>query len=74
MFPLIFRSSPYDIGQSKHHARELRQKILQGVDQMSLFSHEECLVLERNIDEVSSLAEQGQYKPCTVDRAPLRNK
>ncbi|XP_026676084.1 uncharacterized protein LOC103504852 [Diaphorina citri] len=68
------RSSPYDIGQSKHHARELRQKILQGVNQMSLFSHEECLALERNIDEVSSLAEQGQYKPCTVDRAPLRNK
>uniref|UniRef100_A0A8D9AAC6 RNA demethylase ALKBH5 n=1 Tax=Cacopsylla melanoneura TaxID=428564 RepID=A0A8D9AAC6_9HEMI len=41
---------------------------------MSLFSHEECLLLERHVDHVTKMADHGQFKPCSVDRAPLRNK
>ncbi|KAL1452501.1 hypothetical protein WDU94_006727 [Cyamophila willieti] len=68
------RPTPYNIGHSKHYEREIRLKIQGGITQMSLFSHEECLLLEQHVEHVTKMADHGQFKSCTVDRAPLRNK
>lgn len=53
---------------------EEAQKVKSGIQQLRLFSPEECAKIEARIDEVVSRAEKGLYKEHTVDRAPLRNK
>ncbi|XP_063240243.1 RNA demethylase ALKBH5-like isoform X2 [Bacillus rossius redtenbacheri] len=50
------------------------KRIHTGIQQRRLFDGEQCALIERKIDEVVTLADRGEYKPCTVDRAPLRNK
>ncbi|GLH15683.1 Putative alkylated DNA repair protein alkB-like protein 5 [Gryllus bimaculatus] len=61
-----------------HHSVDdnlvLLKQIHTGIQQRRLFDSEECDAIERKIDEVVKLADQGKYKQCTVDRAPLRSK
>uniref|UniRef100_A0A915JG07 Uncharacterized protein n=1 Tax=Romanomermis culicivorax TaxID=13658 RepID=A0A915JG07_ROMCU len=50
------------------------RKITDGIDQMKLFSRDECSEIEQCIDDVVLLGEEGFYRTKTVDRAPLRVK
>ncbi|CAG2055067.1 unnamed protein product [Timema podura] len=50
------------------------KRIHTGIQQRRLFDNDQCAMIENKIDEVVELADGGKYKPCTVDRAPLRNK
>jgi alkylated DNA repair protein alkB family protein 5 len=50
------------------------EKIHAGIMQRVLFDHEDCLEIEKKIDEVVENGEKGLYREKTVDRAPLRNK
>lgn len=52
----------------------LLKQIHTGIQQRRLFDGDQCAAIENKIDEVVELADQGKYKPCTVDRAPLRSK
>ncbi|KPP59655.1 RNA demethylase ALKBH5-like [Scleropages formosus] len=53
---------------------EEARKVRSGITQLSVFSADECALIEAKIDEVVSRAEKGLYREHTVDRAPLRNK
>lgn len=53
---------------------EILSRVHDGIQQLRLFDTAECEVIEKKIDEVVALAEKGSYRPCTVDRAPLRSK
>ncbi|XP_054288989.1 RNA demethylase ALKBH5-like [Macrosteles quadrilineatus] len=46
----------------------------EGIQQKRLFDDVQCTKIEAKIDRVVERADKGKYKPCTVDRAPLRNK
>lgn len=48
--------------------------IKEGVKQKRLFDDAQCTKIEDKIERVVERADKGKYKPCTVDRAPLRNK
>lgn len=48
--------------------------IKEGVKQKRLFDDAQCTKIEEKIERVVERADKGKYKPCTVDRAPLRNK
>ena len=50
------------------------QKIHAGITQRVLFDDQDCLKIEKKIDEVVENGEKGRYREKTVDRAPLRNK
>ena len=50
------------------------QKIHEGIKQRVLFDPEDCLKIEKKIDEVVANAAEGQYREKTVDKAPLRIK
>jgi alkylated DNA repair protein alkB family protein 5 len=63
--------SPY---QSVEDNLVILKQIHRGIQQRRLFDNEQCAAIEEKIDEVVQLADKGKYKPCTVDRAPLRNK
>ncbi|KAM3624608.1 uncharacterized protein V6R79_025499 [Siganus canaliculatus] len=56
--------------QREQEARRVRSSILQ----QSIFSPEECALIEGKIDDVVAQGEAGLYREHTVDRAPLRNK
>ena len=49
-------------------------KIWSSIQVRRLFDSDASSIVEAKIDEVCRNAEKGVYKPCTVDRAPLRNK
>ena len=49
-------------------------KVWSSISVRRLFDKEASAVIEEKIDEVCRNAEKGIFKPCTVDRAPLRNK
>ncbi|XP_028317376.1 RNA demethylase ALKBH5 [Gouania willdenowi] len=57
---------------------ELREqearRVSSSIQQKSIFTPEECVLIEEKIDEVVAKAEAGLYRQHTVDRAPLRNK
>ena len=55
-------------------AEESRRRITESVESKVLFSREECEEIEERILEVCKKGDRGGYKPCTVDRAHLRNK
>ncbi|XP_046406293.1 RNA demethylase ALKBH5-like isoform X2 [Ischnura elegans] len=50
------------------------KRIRAGIEQTVIFNNEQCSLIESKIDEVISMADEGVYKPCSVDRAPLRTK
>lgn len=50
------------------------EKIHKGILQRVLFEEEDCVKIEKKIDEVVENAEKGQYREKTVDKAPLRIK
>lgn len=50
------------------------QRVKGGIMQKSIFTPEECALIEEKIDEVVANGEAGLYRDHTVDRAPLRNK
>lgn len=66
--------SDYEERPPEEEEEEEAQKVKSGIQQLRLFSPEECAKIEARIDEVVSRAEKGLYKEHTVDRAPLRNK
>ena len=51
-----------------------RRRITESVESKVLFSREDCEEIEERILEVCKKGDRGGYKPCTVDRAHLRNK
>lgn len=66
--------SPVSFEKPRPAGRNLVRKITDGIDQMKLFSREECTQIEHCIDNVVLNGEEGSYKRETVDRAPLRVK
>ncbi|XP_065110365.1 RNA demethylase ALKBH5 [Paramisgurnus dabryanus] len=50
------------------------RKVKSSIKQASIFTSEECALIEAKIDEVVAKADKGLYREHTVDRAPLRNK
>jgi alkylated DNA repair protein alkB family protein 5 len=62
------------------HRRTIEEEIAildlikEGIQQKRLFDDVQCTKIEAKIDRVVERADKGKYKPCTVDRAPLRNK
>ncbi|KAK6170072.1 hypothetical protein SNE40_018552 [Patella caerulea] len=56
-----------------HHGDELK-KVHSGIEQRRLFTSAQCAEIEKKIDDVVAKANRNEYKDCTVDRAPLRNK
>ncbi|KAL3066722.1 RNA demethylase ALKBH5 [Gymnodraco acuticeps] len=49
-------------------------RVKSSILQESIFSPEECALIEEKIDDVVTRGEAGLYREHTVDRAPLRNK
>lgn len=72
------RKSSDSYGSYRQHStydKEVElQKVHQGIRQRIFFDKEECDKIEAKIDEVVEIANTGEYKPRTVDRAPLRVK
>lgn len=54
--------------------KDERNKVKSGVEQHRFFDDKQCREIEKKIDDVVRLAANGEYKPNTVDRAPLRCK
>lgn len=50
------------------------RRVRSSIQQKTIFTPEECALIEKKIDEVVAQAEAGHYREHTVDRAPLRNK
>ena len=50
------------------------EKIWSSVKVRRLFDSEASALIESKIDQIVQDADKGAFKPCTVDRAPLRNK
>ena len=50
------------------------EKIWSSVKVRRLFDSEASALIESKIDQIVQDADNGAFKPCTVDRAPLRNK
>ncbi|XP_069122726.1 RNA demethylase ALKBH5-like [Argopecten irradians] len=74
-----YGSDKYNSPRNRNNRHELSRedelrKVNAGIKQRSLFSSEECKVIEEKIDSVVKHAKHGDYKEHTVDRAPLRNK
>uniref|UniRef100_A0A1B6EQ09 RNA demethylase ALKBH5 n=1 Tax=Cuerna arida TaxID=1464854 RepID=A0A1B6EQ09_9HEMI len=71
-----FMSGPFYWSQYRTIEEEiaLLDLIKTGIKQKRLFDDAQCTKIEEKIDRVVERAEKGKYKPCTVDRAPLRNK
>jgi alkylated DNA repair protein alkB family protein 5 len=67
------RRKSLESNSANDDASEL-EKIHAGIMQRVLFDHEDCLEIEKKIDEVVENGEKGLYREKTVDRAPLRNK
>jgi len=72
------RDDRKDHRDEKRHStstgNETADKIAASTSATQLFSDAECRVIERKIDEVVAAGANGEYKPCTVDKTPLRNK
>ena len=49
-----------------------KKRILESVETESLFDKTSASIIEWNIDNIVSEAKRDKFKPCTVDRAPLR--
>uniref|UniRef100_A0A1B6DAH8 Uncharacterized protein n=1 Tax=Clastoptera arizonana TaxID=38151 RepID=A0A1B6DAH8_9HEMI len=80
-----FKCEKYDSSEKRYMIYPMAQRTIEeeievlnlirdGVMQKRLFDDRECNKIEAKIDKVVARAEKGKYKPCTVDRAPLRNK
>ena len=50
------------------------EKIWSTVKVRRLFDSEACSVIEAKIEKVVEDAKKGLFRPCTVDKAPLRTK
>ncbi|XP_035493470.2 RNA demethylase ALKBH5 [Scophthalmus maximus] len=72
-----YRESDDECAHSDDSA-ELREQEARRVSgsilQQSVFTAEECALIEEKIDDVVAKGEAGLYREHTVDRAPLRNK
>lgn len=56
-------------------AREQEARLVSSsIQQQSIFTAEECALIEDKIDHIVAQAEAGHFREHTVDRAPLRNK
>ncbi|KAG7491933.1 hypothetical protein MATL_G00009260 [Megalops atlanticus] len=69
-----YHDSEEDFSDPEEQREVEARKVKSGITQVSIFSTEECSVIEAKIDEVVSNGEKGLYREHTVDRAPLRNK
>lgn len=69
-----YHDSEEDFSDPEEQREVEARKVKSGITQVSIFSPEECSVIESKIDEVVSKGEKGLYREHTVDRAPLRNK
>lgn len=64
-----------DASDQEQREREAEaQRVKSGIKQATVFSAEECALIEQKIDEVVAKGDKGLYREHTVDRAPLRNK
>lgn len=73
-----FRESDDDDCEHSDDSTELREqearRVRSSIQQRSIFTPEECALIEEKIDDVVAQGEAGLYREHTVDRAPLRNK
>ncbi|CAG0882194.1 unnamed protein product [Darwinula stevensoni] len=53
---------------------EVKQKVKAGLKQYKLFGPKECQIIENQIEGIVEKGNSGALKPCTLDRAHLRNK
>lgn len=67
------KSHYQDLDDSWSNADEL-SKVHAGIKQRRLFNDDQCEKIEEKINETVKIADKGEYKSHTVDRAPLRNK
>lgn len=69
-------NSPHRLSPSDPPDEDLPmlKQLNEGIEQRRLFTEDQCSRIEQKINEVVETAELDEYKPCTVDRAPLRNK
>ena len=71
---LSSRRHRYDDESSDEEHISEKKRILSGIEQHKFFTKDEIEVIERKIDETVQQADDGCFKPRTVDRAPLRVK
>lgn len=73
-----YRESDDDDYDHSDDSAELREqearRVKSSIQQRSIFTSEECALIEEKIDDVVAKGEAGLYREHTVDRAPLRNK
>lgn len=59
---------------SAEHREQEARRVRSSIQQKSIFTPEECSLIEEKIDDVVAQGEAGLLREHTVDRAPLRNK
>lgn len=73
-----YRESDDEEYEHSDDSAELREqeahRVRSSIQQKSIFTPEECTLIEEKIDQVVAQGEAGLYREHTVDRAPLRNK
>ncbi|XP_048871138.1 RNA demethylase ALKBH5-like [Brienomyrus brachyistius] len=69
-----YHDSEEDLSDPEERREAEARRVKSSIEQLSIFSPEECELIEAKIDEVVSSGEKGLYREHTVDRAPLRNK
>ncbi|KAL6110976.1 alkbh5 [Pungitius sinensis] len=68
-------NNDYEHSDDSAESREQEAvRVKSSILQESIFTPEECALIEEKIDDVVSKGEAGLYREHTVDRAPLRNK
>ncbi|XP_040569870.1 uncharacterized protein [Lepeophtheirus salmonis] len=67
-------SSPHPNRRRDGSEDRIREKVRAGVKTHKLYDGDACRRIENEIEKVVLKAERGDYKPCTVDRSPLRIK
>lgn len=69
-----YRESDDDDSDYEERRDAEARKVKSSIKQASIFTQEECALIEAKIDEVVAKGDKGLYREHTVDRAPLRNK
>ncbi|XP_041960352.1 RNA demethylase ALKBH5 isoform X2 [Alosa sapidissima] len=70
-----YREESEEDAASDQEQREAEaRRVKSGIKQATVFSAQECALIEQKIDEVVAKGDKGLYREHTVDRAPLRNK
>lgn len=64
----------YSDSDGFRNRNEEAQRVNEGISQHQIFNSRQCREIERKIDETVQMGKSGDFKPKTVDTAPLRCK